>query len=351
MEAAGPERARQRHLTHFLSLAEQAAQHIYGAGQATWQKRLEREHDNLRAAMEWSLIAEGQEEAALRLVGALAQFWVMGSLLREGGVWITRALATGRNAPPLVLARALDAGWTCFLFQGDYETARSLAEEGLRFARKAQDRQAIIYALFGVGLLAAHRGEFETALASAEEGMALAQAEGDRWNTGRHLVVLGLETWMRGDYAASRAFFRETLEISRALADEWHIAMTLANLGFVTRGVGDCDEARALHREGLPLCQRLGDRRGVAWHLVSMAGIEVDKGRADHAARLLGAAAAVLEALGSPLPPPQQREYDRTQEQTQALLGEGTFAAFFAEGQAMTLEQAVAYALDEEPTP
>ena len=181
--------------------------------------------------------------------------------------------------------------------------------------------------------------------------MALAQAVGDRWNTGRHLVVLGLIAWMRGDYAASHAFFRETLEISRALADEWHIGMTLANLGFVTRRDGDCKEAGALHREGLPLCQRLGDRRGVAWHLVSMAGIEVDKARADRAARLLGAAAAVLEALGSPLPPPQQREYDRTQEQTQALLGERTFATLFAQGRAMSLEQAVAYALEESHQP
>jgi non-specific serine/threonine protein kinase len=348
LESGAGEAARQRHLTHFVSLAEEAARHIYGAGQTTWQKRLESEHDNLRAALEWSLTTQGHEEEALRLVGALAQFWVMGSHVREGGEWAARALAMGRNAPPLVLAWALVAAGNAAFDQGDYEAAAFLTREAVQFARAAQDRWWIAYTLFVLGI-AVHGSDLEAAQASADEGMALSQEEGDRWLMGRHLVVLGLVAWMRGNYGAARTFFGQTLQVSRDLADEWHTGMSLATLGYVTRRAGDCQEARALHQEGLPLFQRLGDRRGISWHLVGMAGVEAEQGRAERAARLLGAAAAVLEALGSPLPPPQQREYDRTVEQTQALLGEEAFATLWAQGQAMTLEQAVAYALEDEP--
>jgi predicted ATPase/class 3 adenylate cyclase len=335
----------QRHLGFYLSLAEEATPHLYGAEQIAAQKRLQRESDNLRAALEWSLGWEGGVEAALRLVGALGHFWVMGSHLREGEEWATRSLARGRDVPPSVLVWALIAAWKPAFFQGDYGTARSLGEEALQFAREAQDSRAITTALFHVGILAVHLGELEVALASAEEGLPLAQVEGDYCY---HRVVLGLVNWMQGNYAGASTFLRESLEISRALDDMWHVGMTLANLGFVTGGEGDWQEASALHREGLSLCQRLEDCRGIAWHLVGMAGVEVSRGRADRSARLLSATAAVLEAIGSCLPPPHLREHDRTLDETRRLLGEEAFAVGWAEGRAMTLEQAVAYALEED---
>jgi predicted ATPase/class 3 adenylate cyclase len=346
VESGETVRLRQRHLGFYLPLAEEVARHLYRAGQAIYQKQLERDHENLRAALEWSLTGDGGVEAALRLAGALGEFWTIGSHLREGRDWVMKALARGRNAPPLVLARAAIAGSSC-AFHCDYELAGFLAEEALRYAREAKDRWAIALALFGVAFMAVGRDEFEEARARAEEGMVLAQEEGDRWLVGRHLVPLGLIAWVRGDYAASRTLFQETLKISRELADEWHIAMTLSTLAFVTRGDGDNEEARALHLEGLPLGQRLGDRRGIGWHLVGMAGVEVEQGRAEHAARLLGAAAAVLDAAGSTLPPILQREHDHTVEQTRSLSGGEAFAAAWAEGRALSLEEAIRYALQE----
>jgi non-specific serine/threonine protein kinase len=140
------------------------------------------------------------------------------------------------------------------------------------------------------------------------------------------------------------------LQIARHFADEWYIGTSLAALADDTRRDGDWQEARALHREGLPLFERLGERRGMGWHLAGMAGVEAEQGRAERAAVLLGAAAAVLEAIGVQLPIlAQQREHGRTVKQAQALLGEEAFAAFLAEGRAMSLEQAIAYALEDEP--
>jgi non-specific serine/threonine protein kinase len=263
-----------RHLGFYLSLAEEASLHLFGTEQTAYQTQLEREDDNLRAALEWSLAWDKGVEAALRLVSTLGQFWLMGSHLREGGEWATRSLARGRDAPPRVLARVLVARWRCEFFRGDYETARSLAEEALRFAGEARDHRAIVSALFYVELSAVHLGELEAALSSAEEGLRLAQAVGDRLNVSYHLALLGLVGWTRGDYSAARVSFRKSLEISRALEDAWHIGMNLANLGFVTGREGDWEAAQALHLEGLPVCQRLDDRRGIAWHLAGMAGVE-----------------------------------------------------------------------------
>jgi predicted ATPase/class 3 adenylate cyclase len=347
IEAENPEAAWQRHLGYFLARAEEAAPHLYGAEQGTWQHRLERDHDNLRRALEWSLTSDDGTEAGLRLVGSLEMFWLIGSHLREAGEWTTRALERSRLAPPLVLARALESATTAQFFLGDYEGAAALAQEALTYADAAQDRARIASALFRVAIVAAHRGHLEVAQVSADRGISLAREEADHWLIGRFLLTLGILSWMRGDYTPARTHLKESLQVSREAADYWQIAMTLANLGVVSRRDSDLDGALALHREGLVLCMRLGDRRGAAWHLVGIAGVETEQGRAERAARLLGAAAAVMDAVGSPLPPPQHLERIRTSEQTEAALGVDQFAAGLAQGREQTLEQAAAYALGE----
>ena len=206
---------------------------------------------------------------------------------------------------------------------------------------------AISQALFCLALVRVTRGELEVALSLTVEGLALAQVEGDRRLTGRHQVILGLVTWMKGDYVLSRPYFQEALRISRELGDDWNIAITLANLGFVTRGAGDDETARSLHREGLPMSHRFGNHAVTAWHLTGLAGFAIAKSRGARAARLLGAAASTLKAMGSLLPSPQREEHDGILERTRGLMGDDAFAAALARGQEMPLEEAIAYALTE----
>jgi predicted ATPase/class 3 adenylate cyclase len=346
VEAGEAERLGLRHRDYYLLLAEEADPHLYRAGLPGWQKRLEREHDNLRAALRWSLGNDEGAEAALRMVGALAQFWLISSHLCEGLDWVTRTLERGLSASPEMRARAMLAGWNC-AYHCDRVLAGLLAAEALQLAREAGDRWQSAWALFAVALEAIDRGELETAHAHAEEGMGMAHAEGDYWLIGRHQVALGLIACMYSDYAAARACFHDSLEISRELGDEWHVGMALACLAPATRREGECAEARVLHQEGIPLFERLGDRRGVGWHLVGMAGVEAEQGRAERAARLLGAAAAALEAVRSSLPPFLQQEQNYTRAQTAATLGEGAFAAAWAAGRALPLEEAIRYAMEE----
>jgi non-specific serine/threonine protein kinase len=278
-------------------------------------------------------------------VGALAQFWVMGSNL-EGRVWTTRALARGRSAPPLVLAKALEGGATLAFLQGDHAAAALLAREEVEFARKTQDRWRLAYALGHRAVLVLFGGEVEEAEACMQEAMPLSEATGDQWLIGHHLSNLGLIAWTRSDYQTACSMLRQSVEISRALNDVWFLGIALGNLAYVTLCVEGGEEARALHREGLLLFHHLGDRAGIGANLVGIAGVEAKQDRADRAARLLGAAAAILETEGLPLPLLHQREHIRIQQQTQARLGDEIFSLARAEGRAMTIEQAVAFALE-----
>lgn len=293
-----------------------------------------------------SLTHEERAEAALRLVGALAQFWVMGSH-PEGREWTIRALARGRIAPPLVLAKALEGGATFAFIQGDHVAAALLAREEVEFARKTQNLWRLAYALGHMAFLALMRGAAEEADDCMKESVPLAQEVGDRWLIGRQLSNVGLIAWMRRDYQAACALLRQSVEISRALNDQWFLGISLGNLAYVTLRAEGGEAARALHREALLLCQHLGDRYGIGTNLTGIAGVEAEQGRADRAACLLGGAATVLETVDAPLPPLHQREHDCTRQQTQALTDEETFSTAWAEGQAMPLEQAIAYALEE----
>ncbi len=337
---------RSHHRDHYLALAETAARTMLGPAQRYWQERLRREHENLRAALEWSLADPDSGDAALRLAGALDYFWLMGSHLREGRDWTARALAAPTPTTPLVRAQALEGAMYFAFFQGDLAEAGGLAAASLAAAREAGDRWQISAGLFQVGLVAVHGGSTEVAAACADEGMALARAADDPWLIGRHLVVLGLAAWMRGDFARARRLLEETLEVSRTLQDEWHIGVTLANVAYVVRLDGDPPRARELHREGLRLCRDLGDRRGITWHLVGLAALEADAGNAEGAAHLLGAAEALIQALGAPLPLPQQRERERVEELTRTRLGDAAFTAALHRGRTLPLEAVVAPVLE-----
>src|SRR5439155_9226631 len=156
----------------------------------------------------------------------------------------------------------------------------------------------------------------------------------------------------KGDLEAARSFYEESLRISRELGNKVSIAVSLNNLGKIAREQGDTRAAWALHAESLTIRRELGDRGGFPWSLEAFARLcaPVDPERA---ARLWGAAEALREFLGLPLPPNEREEYDRHRSTVREALGEEAFAGAWAEGRTMTPEQAAGYALqeDEEPGP
>ncbi len=372
------------HLGYFLSFAEAIEPELHRADQLLWLKRLEAEHDNFRRALRWAARAESAE-ASLRLTGALEEFWRKHSHLSEGRGWLERALARAEpGSRTRARAKALwAAGYLAFI-QGDYATGQTLLNESIAISRELGDKAHLAISLniwgaavlfqgdaaaacvaevesaatyrelqdawgmaasrYVLGLAKYTQGEYAAAQSAFEQALALVAETGDRWEASYSITGLGRLALQRGDFALARKRFESALAIRREINDKFLMAHSLHYLGTVARRETDHRRAAALYRESLSLFQETGSRHGLALCLAAMGGVAADEGQPARAARLLGAAAGSLERLSAAmvLGDPVGYEYDVTA--VRNALGDEAFAAAWAEGQAMTLDQAITYA-------
>jgi predicted ATPase len=308
LRGAGEEGAlRARHRDWYLALAEEAEPELRGPRQGEWLVRLAEEHENLRAALVWTSEQE-EGEAGLRLGAALWWFWMVRGYMTEGRARLATLLGSaGAAARTAARARALNGAGALAQCQGEYEAARALYEESLAIRRELGDQHGIADSLNNLGILASDQGEYE----------------------------------------AARALYEESLAIRRELGNQQGIAGSLNNLGNVAYSQGEYEAARALNEESLAICRELGDQRGIAYGLEGVAAAAGAQGQPERAALIFGAAEALREVLGAPLTPSDRAEYDRYVAAARAALDEAAFAAAWAEGRALPLDQAIAIALDE----
>ncbi len=340
---------RGRHAEFFLGLAERAEPHLRGPEQAAWLARLEMEHDNLRAALEWSL-RSGAAEAGLRLAGALWWFWYVRGYYREGRAWLLQALDNVRGSASAARAKALGGAGYLATNQGDYPGALALLEESLAVSRELGDRPGIALSLNSLGRLAWFQGDFVRAAAFYNESLGLFRELGARDRISILLNNLGVLAISRGEFGVARSCLEESLAISRQLGEKQFIALAVSNLGVIGLRQGDYTVARSLFRESLTLDRDLGDKRSIGAELEEFGLLAAALGRPQRAARLLGAAEALREAIGSPLTTPTRAlvDYDRYLAAARAALTPESFAASWNEGRSMTLDQAIEYALRDD---
>ncbi|MGZ9222733.1 MAG: tetratricopeptide repeat protein, partial [Anaerolineales bacterium] len=143
----------------------------------------------------------------------------------------------------------------------------------------------------------------------------------------------------------ARQLMEESLELRRQLGNKWGVGVSLGMLGWVAMRERDWHRAVARLRESLEVRQEIGDRGGIAWCLERLAGVAMAQGQAEKAVRLFGAAAALRESIGSVIDPADQARYERNRKALRAKLGKERFAAARDEGRAMTMEQAIEFAL------
>jgi predicted ATPase/DNA-binding winged helix-turn-helix (wHTH) protein len=345
-----------RHADYFLRLAEEAEPQLLGALQVRWLDRLEAEHDNLRAALDFRRTdgGDGAAQAGLRLAGALWRFWSVRGHIIEGRERLAAELsrtvsseegeATREHAE--ARARALNGAGNLADHQGDYAAARSLYEECLALRRRLEDRAGVAVALNNLGQVAYDQGDYARAHSLFDESLALWWELGSQWGIAYLLDNKGLVARSQGDDAAADSLFEVSLAIRRELGDKWAIGASLVNLGIEAGDAGDTTRARSLLEESVALWRELGDRRGAARCLDAFAEIWGVQGESERAARLLGVAEALREAVHSSIPLPERARHDRCVAAMRAALGEEALACAWAEGRAMTLEQAVACALE-----
>ncbi|HWE63745.1 MAG TPA: tetratricopeptide repeat protein [Chloroflexota bacterium] len=300
--AAETARLRQAHAAYFLALAETAEPRLRGAEQAEWLKRLEDEHDNLRAALQWSL-QPGEAEIGLRLGAALWRFWYMHGYAAEGRRWLAQLLALpdGGAQGSLAGARAnvLGGAGTFAELQGDLAGARTLLEESLAISRDLEDTPGIAACLNALGVVADSQGDLPRATALYTESLALCRELGDSWGTALVLSNMGYLAREQGAHTQAATLYAESVALFREGGDRRSIAFTLNNLGDVVCDQGDYMRATALCEESLALRRALGDTWGIAISLTSLGYVAQAQGDYARATTLDEESLALFRNLGA----------------------------------------------------
>jgi predicted ATPase/DNA-binding SARP family transcriptional activator len=334
---------RRRHAERFLRLAESEPV----PEQAAWLAELDAERDNLRSALSWSLDS-GEHGLGLRLAAALWEFWWVRGHLSEGRSWLDEALALSADEPPELRARALHAAASLATRQGDYDHAATLSEESLALWEELGDAPGTARALLSLGTVAAEQGDHERAIALSERAAELYQESGDRRGNALAVSNLGGIALERGEYAKASELSEQAYGLFAELEDSEGMALALVNQGFAALSEHRYERSLALLREALRRLAELEFKDVIGYCFEGLAAVLVLTGRAEEAAKLLGAAEALRESLGVDLAPAEQATHAETVGAVRAGLGEERFSAAWRQGKELALDEAIAYALEEE---
>ncbi|MFN8454677.1 MAG: tetratricopeptide repeat protein [Anaerolineae bacterium] len=375
--------AHQRHLEFCLHLVEQAAPQLQGSHFKSWSDRLELEHNNLRSALTWA--TQHNPATALRLVARLWYFWFRNGYWDEGTAWAKRILTVTQAVPTADRAKALIGaanlagrsgyyeqfqGWlaegvalaealqdweyvtwgrlTQGLQTAAYPQAQQLFEEGLNFAQTAGNSWLMADVLFVYGERARGSGEVNHAATLYGQSLALFRQVGDSHMLVWPLGNLGRLAFQQGDYTQAQATFEECVIRCRELGNKPGTVDWLIQLALVALYRGDYQRSRSALAECLWLCRELGHTKASADCLVIAAGLAEANGQTMRAAKLLAATEMMLErfnTLHRLIDPESFAEYHRRRAAVERQLSRESLALLWAEGQAMSVPQAIEYAL------
>jgi non-specific serine/threonine protein kinase len=388
LKESGEERqVRDRHLRYYMDWTEAVEPRLRGPGQIAWWDRIETEHDNIRAALDWSLDG-GDKQLGLRLAGAAFWFWKPRSYWKEGLKWLKETLAVdpqGRSsqarAKALVVAGNMamemytadpvddwyeqslkiwrDMGnkwWASYtlllmgwhrILVNEAASARFLFEESVAFARQAQDAWIMGYALRGLGSVI-ERFDYAAARPILEESLLHSQTAGDRWVLADALKQLGTLALGQAEYAEAAALGEQSLRLFREMGDKEFKTETLGLLALAALGQGDFKRAEGFCRESMLLAKSIGYNSQIGVDLLNSAFIAEAEGQPRRSAILLAAGEALLNSMGTTrsMWPWIRADYDQCIPSVQAQLGDNEFGTATAEGRVMTPEQAINYALE-----
>jgi non-specific serine/threonine protein kinase len=348
--------ARRRHAEHYLAFAETAEPELLGADQGEWLGRLRTEIGNLRGAFSWSLEpGDGEDERAalgLRLAAALGRFWDVQDF-QEGKRWLLAALERDPGAFPAVRAKALGGlGWI-LIFQQYYGPAIDALEEAIALHKELGDETGAASALAILGHAALHGRYRERMRAFVEEAEALMRGELDDDVRALMSLVRASVAMEEGDYELAVARLEESLALCRELGNLQDTPQYLFPLGMLELSRGNLDRGAAMVEESARITRELGDRLGDAYWVWGLGKVAAMRGKPVRAARLWGAAEALREQLGMSLSPfdLDQSGYEQDLAAVISALSDASYEAAWAEGRAMSHEQAIEYALAEVEEP
>jgi predicted ATPase/DNA-binding CsgD family transcriptional regulator/transcriptional regulator with XRE-family HTH domain len=338
--AGGEQEAiRRKHAEACLRLAETAARALEGAQQGAWLGRLQQEHDNLRAALAWT-VERREAESGIRLAVALRLFWFMRGYLTEGRAWLGQLLALP-NASAHDRARALDCAGFLARYQGDYDAAAGLIGESLALWRSLASTQGIADALGNLGYVRLYQGDSLAARTLYEESLGLNRALDNPQGIADCLIHLGAAAFFQGDAAAARAFHEEALSIWERLGDTEGVAYAQYHLGDVALSQGELGAAARWFAASLATAVELEWPLAISSAVEGAASLAVRRGRPAMAVRLAAFAAHMRQAVAIPLSPERAQLLEQRLAPTRLELAGQVFADTWAAGEALTFDQAV----------
>lgn len=330
------------HASYYVALSETASRELRGPQQTVWLDRLERERDNIRAALAWCH-AHGAGEQAVRLVGNIWRFWWVRGRFSEGRMLMERALVLP-SAPEEDDARAEAFFGLGVLatYQGDYEAARALYEQCLSIWRRLDDTVGIGYALLNLAEVEAFVGDLSAARDMLLESLDVQRQAEDKAGIAWSLASLAFIWGALNELEKARACLDESASLFQEVGDTLGLAAARASLAHVVLDAGDLPQAEALFRESLVLFQQLNSSPSFVTYMGGVAALAGARKQFERAVQLHSAAEALLRTLGARVPPLFQEKYERSLNMAREHLDDAAFAAAWAQGQAMTLEQAIA---------
>ena len=348
LAAGGDEQAvRRRHAERWAEVAEQAAGFLMGPEQVPWIRLLERDLDNLRAALTWTVQAP-EAELGLRLAAALGDYWRLASHVREGVHRLTELLSLDAARVPTPLrARALIAMGSLHGWITDPERMAAVADEALAVYRDLGDEHGLAVATEMVGWAHLQLGRLQPAKADLSGAVDRYTALGLPQKAAAAMPGLGIIALMEGDLVAARRLYQAANENLRKHNDLFMAAMTESMIGGVYLMEGDLDAAERYYDAGLSTYLSIDNVMGASWVLYSYADLALRRGRPEDALRLIGASDHVRG--GTELPVLLATTLGDIGQLARERLDEATAAEAYRQGCAMSLEQAVAHVRGQRP--
>jgi predicted ATPase/DNA-binding SARP family transcriptional activator len=340
-ESREEEEARAHHADHYLVLAEQARPFLVKP-EPIWLARLEAEHGNLRAALNFFAAREEMIDKAVRLTAALEVFWSLRAHMNERRTWLIR-LSTRQTPPTEARAQVLAiTGWmleSC----GDPVLGKQFFAESLTIMEQLSDQKGIANALNGLAVLESDANE---ARALAETSVAIMRQLGDRQGLAGSLYYMGRIARQIGDLDLARVCWTE----ANALDEEMGMrgGLVLWRLGDLAVASGDYTAACRFFARFVTERHEIGDRWSVAWGLRGISALALAEGHLERAARILGASLALKESMAVLLSDGERTPYEALREALWEAGGETVVAAAWEAGRAMTYEQGLEFALEHE---
>jgi predicted ATPase/DNA-binding XRE family transcriptional regulator len=339
--------AQQKHYEYYLKFAQTAYPHILkGSNQLLWLERMEREHNNLRAALGWASASTARANLAMELGSLIHPFWLARSHIREAREWLERILALDPT-PSMRRANLLRFASDYAGSQGDYQNARRLEEEGQEISKALGDDVGMYSSMAGLAVLVGIQGDYARAAELLEQVLVYRRQTHDSTTLTTTLNNLALASRRLGKLDHARELYTESINSAEHSGSLISLAHALNGLAEVLAELQDYAAAIVLQRRSIAIRYQLGNLKGLYFSISALATLKDQFGESHLAVLLNSASLKIRQDLGLSISLASQAENEIFLAQLREKLSEADFKDAWENGQNLPLAQVVTLALED----